>query len=111
MKLRLEELPAQLAQRLLPVYLISGDEPLRVGEASDLIRARARAAGYSEREVFFIERAGAVWEQLEHAAQSLSLFATRRILEIRMPTGKPGVSGAAALLRLIGAADDELLLL
>ena len=111
MKLSLDELPAQLAQRLLPAYLISGDEPLRVGEASDLIRARARAAGYGEREVFFIERASAVWDEVQQSAQSLSLFANRRVLEIRMPTGKPGVSGAAALLRVIAAAGDELLLL
>ena len=111
MKLGLDELPAQLAQRLLPAYLISGDEPLRVGEASDLIRARARAAGYEEREVFFIERAGAVWDEVQQSAQSLSLFANRRVIEIRMPTGKPGVNGAAALLRVMAAAGDELLLL
>jgi DNA polymerase III subunit delta len=111
MKLSLDELPSQLAQRLLPAYLISGDEPLRVGEASDLIRARARAAGYEEREVFFIERASAVWDEVQHSAQSLSLFANRRVIEIRMPTGKAGVSGAAALLRVIAAAGDELLLL
>jgi DNA polymerase-3 subunit delta len=111
MKLSLDELPAQLAQRLLPAYLISGDEPLRVGEASDLIRARARAAGFEEREVFFIERASAVWDEVQQCARSLSLFANRRVIEIRMPTGKPGVSGAAALLRVIAAAGDELLLL
>jgi DNA polymerase-3 subunit delta len=111
MKLSLDELPAQLAQRLLPAYLISGDEPLRVGEASDLIRARARAAGYEEREVFFIERAGAVWDEVQQSAQSLSLFANSRVIEIRMPTGKPGVNGAAALLRVMAAAGDELLLL
>src|ERR1700685_3494184 len=111
MKLSLDELPSQLAQRLLPAYLISGDEPLRVGEASDLIRARARATGYEEREVFFIERASAVWDEVLQSAQSLSLFANRRVIEIRMPTGKAGVSGAAALLRVIAAAGDELLLL
>ena len=111
MKLSLDELPAQLAQRLLPAYLVSGDEPLRVGEACDLIRARARAAGFAEREVFFIERTSAVWDEVQQSAQSLSLFANRRVLEIRMPTGKPGVSGAAALLRVIAAAGDELLLL
>jgi DNA polymerase-3 subunit delta len=111
MKLSLDELPAQLAQRLLPAYLICGDEPLRVAEAGDLIRARARAAGYGEREVFFIERASSVWDEALQSAQSLSLFSNRRVIEIRMPTGKPGVSGAAALLRLIAAAGDELLLL
>lgn len=111
MKLTLEGLPAQLAQRLLPAYLVSGDEPLRVGEATDLIRAAARAAGFNEREVFFIERASSIWEDVQQAAQSLSLFASRRLIEIRLPTGKAGVTGAAALLRLIAAAGDDLLLL
>ncbi len=58
---------------------MSGDEPLLVGEALDAIRARARAAGFSERAVFFIERAGAIWDEVQQAAQSLSLFAERRI--------------------------------
>src|ERR1700722_10439990 len=111
MKLTLEGLPAQLAQGLLPAYLVSGDEPLRVGEATDLIRAAARAAGFSEREVFFIERASSIWEDVQQAAQSMSLFASRRLIEIRLPTGKPGVTGAAALQRLIASAGDDLLLL
>lgn len=111
MKLTLENLPAQLAQGLLPAYLVAGDEPLRVGEATDLIRAAARAAGFNEREVFFIERASSIWQDVQQAAQSLSLFANRRLIEVRLPTGKPGVAGAAALLRLIAAAGDDLLLL
>ncbi|MFI4894732.1 MAG: DNA polymerase III subunit delta [Steroidobacterales bacterium] len=111
MKLTLESLPAQLAERLLPAYLVCGDEPLRVGEATDLIRARARAAGFGEREVFFIERASSIWEDVQRSAQSLSLFASRRMLEVRLPTGKAGVSGGQALQRLITAAGDDLLLL
>jgi DNA polymerase-3 subunit delta len=110
-KLSLDALPAQLGERLLPAYLVSGDEPLRVGEATDLIRARARAGGFSEREVFFVERASSVWEQIQQAAQSLSLFASRRLIELRLPTGKAGVAGGAALLRLLAAAGDDLLLL
>jgi DNA polymerase-3 subunit delta len=109
MKLTLEGLSAQLAERLLPVYLVSGDEPLLVGEATDAIRARARALGFAEREVFFIERSSAIWDEVRQAALSLSLFSARRIVEIRMPGGKPGVTGAAALLRLFEAAGEELL--
>lgn len=109
MKLTLENLSAQLAERLLPVYLVSGDEPLLVGEASDAIRARARARGFAEREVFFIERSSAVWDEVRQAALALSLFTARRIVEIRMPGGKPGVTGAAALLRLFEAAGEDLL--
>jgi len=111
MKLTLEGLGAQLAERLLPVYLVSGGEPLLVGEAGDTIRARARALGFAAREVFFIERSSAVWDDVRQAAQALSLFATRRIVEIRMPGGKPGVTGAAALLRLFQAAGDDLLVM
>jgi len=107
MKLTLENLSAQLAERLLPVYLVSGDEPLLVGEASDAIRARARARGFAEREVFFIERSSAVWDEVRQAALALSLFTARRIVEIRMPGGKPGVTGAAALLRLFEAAGED----
>jgi DNA polymerase-3 subunit delta len=111
MKLTLEALPAHLAGSLLPVYLVSGDEPLLTGEALDAIRARARAAGAQEREVFFIERGNAVWDAVLNAAQSLSLFAARRVVEIRMPTGKPGTAGAAALARLLAAAGEDLTVL
>jgi DNA polymerase III subunit delta len=111
LKLTLENLPAQLERGVAGAYLVSGDEPLRVGEATDLIRARARAVGFAEREVFFVERASSIWEQIELAAQSLSLFAPRRLIEVRLPTGKAGVAGGAALQRLIGAAGDDLLLL
>src|ERR1700683_866613 len=111
MKLTLEGLNAQLAERLLPVYLVSGDEPLLVAEATDAIRARARALAFTEREVFFIERSGAVWDDIRQAAQSLSLFSARRMLEIRMPGGKPGTAGAAVLLQLFQAAGEDLLVL
>jgi DNA polymerase III subunit delta len=111
MKLTLDGLSAQLAERLLPVYLVSGDEPLLVAEATDAIRSRARALAFTEREVFFIERSGAVWDDIRQAAQSLSLFSARRLLEIRMPGGKPGTAGAAVLLQLFQAAGEDLLVL
>ena len=110
MKITAEKLPGQLAERLLPVYLVAGDEPLLVTEALDAIRARARALGFDEREQLFIDRTAAVWEHALGAAQTRSLFASRRILEIRMAGGKPG-HGAASLLKLIAAAGDDLLLL
>jgi DNA polymerase III subunit delta len=110
-KLTLEALSAHLTERLLSIYLVSGDEPLLVSEASDAIRARARAADFSERQIFFIERSGAVWEEINQAAQALSLFAANRIVEIRMPSGKPGTNGAKALLRLFEASGPDLLVL
>src|SRR5665213_2497100 len=71
-KFTLEGLAAELSTRVLPLYLVSGNEPLLVGEAVDAIRARARSAGFTEREVFFIERGNAVWDAVLQAAQALS---------------------------------------
>jgi DNA polymerase-3 subunit delta len=75
------------------MYLVSGDEPLLVGEAADAIRAAARAAGFLDRQVFFIDRSFS-WDELRQASQSLSLFAEKRLFELRMPTGKPDKGGA-----------------
>lgn len=88
MRLSADQLPASLGRNLAGIYLVSGDEPLLVGEAADVIRAAAKAAGYADRTVFFIDRSFA-WDELRHASQSLSLFAERRLFELRMPTGKP----------------------
>ncbi len=110
MRLTADTLSRQLAEQLLPVYLLSGDEPLLASEALDAIRARARALGFEEREQVYIDRSAAVWDQALSIARNQSLFASRRILEVRMATGKPG-HGLTALLRLIAAAGEELLLL
>jgi len=110
LKLTCDSLARELAQRLLPAYLVSGDEPLLSGEAADAIRARARAAGFTEREVHFIERAGD-WEDVRGSAANLSLFGSRRLVEIRLNSGKPGVAGNAALVSLLGAGDPDTLYL
>jgi DNA polymerase-3 subunit delta len=110
LRLTADKLARQLAECLLPVYLLSGDEPLLTAEALDAIRARARALGFEEREQVYIDKSAAVWEQALSIARNQSLFASRRILEIRMASGKPG-HGAASLLRLIAAAGDDLLLI
>lgn len=110
MELKLASLAADLEQRLLPLYLLSGDEPLLVGEAADAVRARARALGFSERETHFIERV-ADWDAVIGAVNNLSLFAARRIVEVRMASAKPGVAGAAALTKLAQLRDPDLLLL
>jgi DNA polymerase-3 subunit delta len=95
LRLNHDQLPAALARNLARVYLVSGDEPLLVGEAADAIRAAARVAGYADRITFFIDRSFA-WDDVRQAAQSLSLFAERRLFELRMPSGKPD-KGAAIL--------------
>ena len=110
MKLTSDSLAPHLAQRLLPAYLISGDEPLLTGEAADAVRARARAAGFTEREVHFIERS-ADWDEVRASARNLSLFGSRRVLEIRLASARPGTAGNAALLALLGVRDPDLLLL
>jgi DNA polymerase-3 subunit delta len=92
------------------VYLISGDDPLLTGEAVDAVRARARATGFTERDVHFMDRGGD-WDAVLASVASLSLFAQRRIVEVRLPTGRPGVTGAKVLKRVIDAASDDTLLL
>jgi DNA polymerase-3 subunit delta len=91
-----DQLKQALGRGLAGIYLVSGDEPLLVGEAADAIRAAARAAGYADRTVFFIDRSFD-WDVVKQATQSLSLFAERRLFELRMPSAKPD-KGAAALI-------------
>jgi len=96
MKLKPEQIPGHLQKNLAPVYLVSGDEPLQVAEVSDAIRARARERGCSERLVFNVE-SGFDWNALLQARDTLSLFAEQRVLELRLPTAKPGEAGAKVL--------------
>jgi DNA polymerase-3 subunit delta len=110
MKLTSDSLAASLGEQLLPAYLVSGDEPLLAGEAADAVRERARAAGFTEREVHFIERV-TDWDDVRASAANLSLFGSRRVLEIRLTSGKPGVAGNAALVALLTRADPDTLYL
>jgi len=91
-----EDLPRHLVSGLKPLYVIYGDAPLLAIEAADCIRTAARAAGYSERETFTAEQ-HFKWNELRNSAQSLSLFASRKIVDLRIPSGKPGVEGGQAL--------------
>ncbi|WKN22859.1 DNA polymerase III subunit delta [Azotobacter vinelandii] len=111
MKLSSAQLPRQLKDSLAPVYVVSGDEPLLCQEACDAIRTAARAQGFSERQVFNAD-AGFDWNQLHEAGASLSLFAEKRLLELRIANGKPGDKGAAAILEYLARpAEDNLLLI
>ena len=109
MRLNADQLAPALARGLVGIYLVSGDETLLVGEAADAIRAAARGAGYVERTVFFVDRTFD-WDALRQATQSLSLFAERRLFEIRMPTGKPD-KGAAVLIDLATRPPPDILCL
>lgn len=97
MQLRLDQLATHLRQGLRPVYALYGDEPLLAQEAQDLIRAAARAAGHTERSVHTVVGAHFDWSEVLADVQALSLFAERRLIELRIPGGKPGKEGSQAL--------------
>ena len=99
MQVRADQLAAQLAKGLRPLYTVWGDEPLLAQEACDTIRAAARAAGCTERQVHTVAGAHFDWSSLLGAAQALSLFAERQLVELRIPSGKPGKDGSVALQR------------
>lgn len=111
MKLNPTQLGKHLQSNLAPIYVVSGDEPLLCQEAEDAIRSAARAQGVSERQVFHAE-SGFDWGQLHQAGASLSLFAEKRLIELRIAGGKPGDKGAAALLEYLqGPPEDTTLLI
>lgn len=110
MRLYPEKLAGQLQQQLLPIYLVSSDDPLLQREAGDAIRQACRAQDFSERQVFHVER-GFDWNSLREASASLSLFAERRILELNLPSGKPGDAGARVLLEYLERPPEDTLLL
>ncbi len=99
MKISGDNLASGLARGLAPIYLVSGDEPLLVNEAADAIRARARAEGFTERDLHVIER-GFDWNSLLAESRALSLFAQRKIIEIRMNNPTPGEQGGSAIIEL-----------
>lgn len=95
MELNADRLSATLSKEpLRPVYLIAGSEPLLVLEAADAVRAAARAQGMGEREVHDMEGRDADWGALESSIHAPSLFSSQRLIELRLPTGKPGGEGA-----------------
>ncbi|MFQ5659013.1 MAG: DNA polymerase III subunit delta [Gammaproteobacteria bacterium] len=111
MRLKADQLAASLDRRgLMPVYLISGDEPLQILETADLIRHYARANGFEERMVLDVNK-DFDWRQLMSVNAALSLFASRRLIELRLETGKPGREGSAALLEYTAAANPDNVLL
>ena len=96
MNIAADRLPDQLARGLAALYVVVGDEPLAAQEACDAIRVAARAAGHSERNVYTVQ-GRYNWQSIFSGSDNLSLFAERRLTEIRVPSGKPGIDGAKAL--------------
>ena len=106
MNLRPEQLSTHLERELSPLYVLHGDEPLLVLEAADAIRAMARTRGVSEREVLVVGT-GFKWDSLNLAAGNLSLFGDLKLIDLRIPTGKPGRDGGERLQRFARELDPQ----
>jgi DNA polymerase-3 subunit delta len=100
---------ANLNKRLAPAYFVYGDEPLLIEETLDLIRASARKQGFDERESHVVSDTRFNWDRLQSGLGNLSLFAARKIVEVRLVTGKPGTEGSAAIVELLENLDPDIL--
>ncbi|MCW8925151.1 MAG: DNA polymerase III subunit delta [Xanthomonadales bacterium] len=109
MQLKAEQLAGSLEQGLAPVYLVGGEEPLLLQECCDQIKAAAKAQGFLERELLHVGQ-GFDWSELQSVAAP-SLFGSRKIIDLRLPTGKPGREGGAILTKWAEDPDPEILLL
>ncbi|MBL0918952.1 MAG: DNA polymerase III subunit delta [Hydrogenophaga sp.] len=107
MQVAANQLAAQLQRGLRSLYTLHGDEPLLIQEAGDAIRAAAREQGHTERTVHTMAGAHADWSAVLASGASLSLFADKQLIEVRVPSGKPGKDGSAALQQLAEAADGN----
>ena len=103
MQVRFDQLAAHLGKGLRTLYTVWGDEPLLAQEAGDAIRAAARRSGCTERQVHSVAGAHVDWSGLLGASMAMSLFAERQLIEIRIPSGKPGKDGSEALQRYAAA--------
>jgi DNA polymerase-3 subunit delta len=107
MQLALSQLAAHLQKGLRSLYVLHGDEALLIQEAADAIRATARAQGYTERSVHTVSGAHFDWSEVLAAGGSLSLFADKQIVEVRVPSGKPGKEGGTAIQQLVASAQGN----
>jgi DNA polymerase-3 subunit delta len=107
MQLALPQLAAHLQKGLRSLYVLHGDEALLIQEAADAIRATARAQGYTERSVHTVSGAHFDWSEVLAAGGSLSLFADKQIVEVRVPSGKPGKEGSVAIQQLAASAEGN----
>jgi DNA polymerase-3 subunit delta len=107
MQVRADQLASHLLKGVRPLYTVWGDEPLLAQEAGDAIRAAARAAGCGEREVHTVIGQHFDWSSLLGAAMAMSLFSARQLIELRIPSGKPGKEGSAALQRYCEVLSDD----
>lgn len=109
MKIYINQLAGQLKQGLSPVYLLVGDEPLQLQEAGDAIKQQALANGFSEKETYLVDNSFQ-WHELQNSAGNMSLFASKRIIDLHLPSGKPGRSGSAQIVSFIENMPDDVML-
>ena len=110
MKIKAEQLGQQLKKQLLPVYLLHGDEPLLIQECADIIRGATKSQGFTDRDIIHVEN-NFNGEELYTSNQSISLFSDRKIIELRMPTGKPGAQGSKAIVDYVANPSPDNILL
>ena len=110
MKIKADQLSSHLQKNLAPCYLVTGDEHLLVEETLDAIRGAARQQGFSSRELH-VAATGFDWTRLRDSSSNLSLFAEKQIIELRLPTGKPGRVGSQAIVELVEKIDANLMLI
>ncbi len=110
MKIYANQLTNALNQGLSSCYLIVGDEPLQLMEAVDLIRSKAKSQGFTESEVLHVDKSFK-WETLYSSMGTMSLFAEKKILELHLPTGKPGAAGSKALVGFVENIPNDIILL
>ena len=110
MRLNVDQLAGHLQKQLASLYVVSGDEPLLAMEATDQIRQAARQAGFTERDVYYVEK-GFDWNEVLLSSSSMSLFAEKKLIEIRMPSGKAGSIGGKLLAELAQQPPPDTLIL
>jgi DNA polymerase III subunit delta len=110
LQIRPQQLSNALQKTVAPVYFISGDEPQQLGEMADLIRRSAKAREFTAREIFFVDKSFD-WKQLNSSAGNFSIFADKKIIDLRLPTGTPGIDGAKALTAYCQRLPEDTLLL
>jgi DNA polymerase-3 subunit delta len=105
-KIYADKLADTLKRQAASLFIVSGDDPLLVQESCDLVRANLKERGYIERELFHVE-GSFDWSSLLYSTNSMSLFADKKLLEVRMPSGKPGDQGSKALQEILEQLGDE----
>ncbi len=110
MWLKAEQLPSALAKQLAPIYFLSGDEPLQLGEAADAVRRAAKNSGYEGRELLTVDT-NFSWGDFLRAADSMSIFSEKKVIDLRIPSGKPGAEGSKALVNYCARVPEDTLLL